>query len=227
MSGQMTETGQVQTQVPEPGLIAAPQTIPSGVIPRRRTWRALLTDPVPWLALAAVFAADQVSKAAVRSNLRPLESWPDTGFFRITHTWNTGTAFGLFQDYGNVLTFVSLFAVAILFIFYRSAGSPSLLLRLAFGMQLGGAFGNLLDRLRMGYVTDFIDVGPWPVFNIADSSIVVGISFMAYYFWRGTGERETTGRGPAAGQADATSVAEGVSPAGASAQGASERPSGR
>jgi signal peptidase II len=223
----MTETGQVQKNVPEPGLVAAPQFVAASATPRRQSWRALLTDPVPWLALAAVFAADQVTKVAVRSNLRPLESWPDTGFFRFTHTWNTGTAFGLFQDYGNLLTIVSLFAVAILFVFYRSAGSPSLLLRLAFGMQLGGAFGNLIDRLRMGYVTDFIDVGPWPVFNIADSSIVVGISFMAYYFWRGTGAKETFGRGPVAGSDAPVVASESIAAAGPSAQGISERPRGQ
>jgi signal peptidase II len=223
----MTETGQVQTQIAGPGPVVAPPGVAPAVAHRRQSWRALLTDPVPWLALAAVFAADQVTKAVVRSNLRPLESWPDTGFFRFTHAWNTGTAFGLFQDYGNILTVVSLFAMVILFVFYRSAGSPSLLLRLAFGMQLGGAFGNLLDRLRMGYVTDFIDVGPWPIFNIADSSIVVGISFMAYYFWRGTGVKEPAGQGAVASQTGAATVAEAVAPADPSVQGTSGRPRGQ
>jgi signal peptidase II len=157
-----------------PGAAATQRTTPD----RRPLWR----DPVPWLVLAAVLAADQLSKALVIANLHLSESVPATGFFRFTHTWNTGTAFGLFRDYGGVLTVVSFVAVAVLYLFYRSSPTRPLLMRVAFGMQLGGAFGNLIDRLRLGHVTDFIDVGPWPVFNLADSSIVVGIVLMAYYF---------------------------------------------
>ncbi|MCS5644384.1 MAG: signal peptidase II, partial [Dehalococcoidia bacterium] len=52
-----------------------------------------------------------------------------------------------------------------------------------FGLQFGGAIGNITDRFRLGHVTDFIDVGPWPIFNIADSSIVVGIGLLIFYFW--------------------------------------------
>ena len=150
--------------------------------------RSILTDPAPWLTLAAVFAADQLTKTAVVRSLVRGESWPPDGFFRITHAWNTGTAFGLLQDYGGVLTVVSLLAVVVLFYFYRSASSPSLFVRTAFGLQLGGAFGNLFDRVRLGHVTDFIHVGPWPVFNLADSSIVVGIALMALHMWNAPAE---------------------------------------
>ena len=185
-----------------------PPTIPTGANaqdaskdlvshPRRRS---LLTDPLPWIALALVFAADQVSKALVIANIPYRTSWPDDGFFRFTHTWNTGTAFGLFQGYGGALTIVSLLAVVVLFFFYRATTRPSMLMRVAFGMQLGGAFGNLLDRVRIGHVTDFFDVGPWPVFNVADSSIVVGIALMAYFFWSDRSEQR-----PAASSADSVS----------------------
>ncbi len=149
----------------------------------RRSGLSLLADPLPWLALAAVFAADQVSKTLVIRSLARFESWPTDGFLRFTHAWNTGTAFGLFPQYGGLLTIVSLAAVVVLALFYRAAKNPSVLVRIAFGMQLGGAFGNLFDRVRIGHVTDFIDVGPWPVFNLADSSIVVGIALMAWHFW--------------------------------------------
>ena len=57
------------------------------------------------------------------------------------------------------------------------------MLRVAFGLQFGGAIGNITDRLRLGHVTDFIDVGPWPIFNVADSSIVIGIGLLIFYFW--------------------------------------------
>ena len=70
-----------------------------------------------------------------------------------------------------------------LIFFYRHAGQESLIVRLAIGMQLGGALGNIVDRLRLGHVTDFIDVGPWPIFNIADSSIVIGIGLMVFYLF--------------------------------------------
>ncbi|MBI4305742.1 MAG: signal peptidase II, partial [Chloroflexi bacterium] len=86
-----------------------------------------------------------------------------------------------FQDQAMILTVISFIAVAAIIWFYRNAIS-SPLLRAALGLQLGGAFGNLLDRLRLGYVVDFIDVGPWPIFNLADSSIVVGIAILAWHF---------------------------------------------
>ncbi|MEX0763339.1 MAG: signal peptidase II [Dehalococcoidia bacterium] len=147
-----------------------------------RGWSFLL-DPVPWLTLAVIFAFDQLTKWAVIENLAYGESVPADGFFRFTHVWNTGTAFGLFQGQGDILAVVSLLAVVLLVFVYRSAGQESNMVRVAFGLQLGGAFGNLFDRFRLGHVTDFINVGPWPVFNIADSAIVIGIGVMVFYFW--------------------------------------------
>jgi signal peptidase II len=88
----------------------------------------------------------------------------------------------LFQGQGDILTWVSLAAVGVLTWIYRSIDNPSWVLRIAFGMQFGGATGNIIDRFRLGHVTDFFDVGPWPIFNIADSSIVVGIVLMIFYF---------------------------------------------
>lgn len=161
-----------------------------------RSWRlSLLVDPLPWLALVTVFTADQVSKTLVIRSLTRFESWPTDGFFRFTHAWNTGTAFGLFPQYGGLLTIVSLVAVVILVLFYRMAKNPSAVVRVAFGMQIGGAFGNLFDRLRIGHVTDFLDVGPWPVFNLADSSIVVGIALMAWHFWNASRVEQTARSG--------------------------------
>ena len=125
---------------------------------------------------------DQLTKWLVTSNMVRSQSIPEEGFFRITYVWNTGSAFGLFTGHGEILTVVSLVAVAMLIFFYRHAGQESLIVRLAIGLQLGGALGNIVDRFRLGHVTDFIDVGPWPIFNIADSSIVIGITIMVVYF---------------------------------------------
>ena len=140
---------------------------------------------IPWyrdrLLLSIIitaFLVDQVSKQLVRATLRLHESWPAEGLIRLTHGTNTGTAFGLFPDQTLILIVASFFAIGFLYYFYRSHAFPSRLLRVAMGLQLGGALGNLVDRIIAGAVVDFIDLGWWPVFNLADSSIVIGIAML-------------------------------------------------
>ncbi len=133
--------------------------------------------------MLAALGLDQLTKWLTIENLAVGESWPAEGFFRFTHAWNTGTAFSLFQGQGDILTWVSLAAVGVLTWIYRSIDDPPWVLRIAFGLQFGGAIGNIIDRIRLGHVTDFLDVGWWPIFNIADSSIVIGIALMIFYFW--------------------------------------------
>lgn len=129
-----------------------------------------------------VLVIDQLSKLLVTQELPFRHSFPATGFFRFTHTHNTGSAFGIFQDQNTPLIVVSIVGIAILVMIYRSQRVPTGLLRLSIGLQIGGAFGNLLDRLTLKHVTDFIDVGAWPVFNVADASIVTGLIILAYIF---------------------------------------------
>jgi signal peptidase II len=137
------------------------------------------------LQLAAlVLVLDQFSKYLVRELLPFGVSFPDRGFFRFTHAHNTGSAFGLFQGQNTPLIFISFVGIIVLALIYQSQSRPSNWLRLSLGLQLGGAFGNLLDRLRLGFVTDFIDIGPWPVFNLADASIVTGLLLLAWIFLR-------------------------------------------
>ena len=93
---------------------------------------------------------------------------------------NTGSAFGLFQGNNLPLLIVSLVGVAVLAYSYRTQENPSRPMRCSIALMLGGAVGNLLDRILLGHVTDFIDIGPWPVFNLADSAIVVGLILMAW-----------------------------------------------
>ena len=128
------------------------------------------------LVMAATFAADQLTKHLARESLRLGESWPATGFFRFTYGTNSGTAFGLFPDQTVLLTVASVAAIGFIIYFHRTHGGRDWISKLTIGLLLGGAFGNLFDRVVAGEVTDFIDVGPWPIFNIADSSIVVGIA---------------------------------------------------
>ncbi len=144
-------------------------------------WRNVLF----FLTALLVILADQFSKFWVRSNLTPGESLPETGLFRLTHVHNTGAAFGLFQDQSLPLAIVALIGVVaiLIFVLFFSHRLPILnnwLSKLALGLVLGGASGNLIDRIRQGYVTDFIDIGIWPAFNVADSSVVVGVILFAY-----------------------------------------------
>ncbi len=144
-------------------------------------WRSV----VFFLAALLVVAADQLSKMWIRSNLVVGHSLPETGFFRIIHIHNTGAAFGLFQGHSFALTIVALVGIAVillyaLFIYRHFPISDNRLGKSALGLVLGGTVGNLIDRLHLGYVTDFIDVGVWPAFNVADSAIVVGVIILAY-----------------------------------------------
>ena len=148
----------------------------------RRSWML-------WVLAAVVLLLDQSTKSIIIAWLDWGESWPAEGFLRLTHARNTGTAFSLFQGHSNILSIVAMFAVAVLLWVYATTGAKSFVLRFALGLQLGGALGNLLDRLRLGYVTDFVDVGPWPIFNVADSAISIGMVLMVWYFVTSKDER--------------------------------------
>src|SRR3990170_4942117 len=144
--------------------------------------RLRLADAVFLLVAAAVIALDQASKYLVRANLSPGESFPEEGLLRITNVSNTGAAFGIFQGQTFFLiaaTFVGLGTIAL---YYLYPPMEHAVVRLALGLQLGGAIGNLADRIRVGRVTDFIDFRFWPAFNVADSSIVIGVSVIVAFF---------------------------------------------
>lgn len=137
------------------------------------------------LTALLIVAADQLSKTWIGSNLVRGESLPATGFFRLTHVHNSGAAFGLFPGQSFALIIVALVSIIglLLFVFLFSRRFPFFedrLVRLAFGLILGGTVGNLIDRLRLGYVTDFVDIGIWPAFNVADSAVVIGVILVAY-----------------------------------------------
>ena len=147
-------------------------------------WRTV----VLFLTALLVVVADQLTKIWVRSypEWQPIY---EEGFFRLIHVHNTGAAFGLFQGQSFTLTIVALVGVALLLFWALFAYRRFPLLvgvsnRIALGLILGGTVGNLVDRLRLGHVTDFIDVGIWPAFNIADSAIVVGVIIVIYSLFR-------------------------------------------
>lgn len=140
-----------------------------------------------FLIAGAIIALDQVSKAYIRNNLHEYEMWAPWDWLlpyaRVTHVYNTGVAFGLFQGFGGIFTILAMIvSLAIIYYFPRVA-AEDWTLRLAMGLQLGGAVGNLIDRLTMGKVTDFISVGDFPVFNVADSSITIGVGMLVLGVW--------------------------------------------
>lgn len=148
---------------------------------RDRRWALVF-----FIIALVVLTADQLSKLWIRAypGQQPIY---EAGFFRIIYVRNTGAAFGLLPDQFLLLTITAFIGIilVLLFVFYFSRRYPFMDSRagkLALGLVLGGTMGNLADRLRFGFVTDFIGVGFWPVFNIADSAVVVGISLFAYFF---------------------------------------------
>jgi signal peptidase II len=128
---------------------------------------------------AAVVAADQLTKSLVRHNVRIGSS---DGIFpgvQLVHVHNRGVAFGLFVNGGVLLVIVGVAAVSALLIFFATH-SRRPLVWLPTGLLLGGAAGNLIDRLDQGYVTDFIDLPLWPAFNLADMCITFGVLSLLY-----------------------------------------------
>ncbi len=154
---------------------------PEGSLPSR--W-------APFLIAGAIVALDRLSKVWIRSNLSSYDSINVLrGWFRIVHTENPGAAFGVLADGNPMLRSVVLIGVALVVLIFvvmalwkRSSGFASAATRLGLALILGGAAGNLYDRVTRGTVTDFLEVynGGWtfPAFNVADSAITVGSAFL-------------------------------------------------
>jgi signal peptidase II len=159
-----------------------------------------------FLVTAAVIVADHLSQLFVEAWLPLNQSYapfPEVfPAFRITHVSNTGAAFGLFPEGSLVFAIVAAIVSAVIVVYNYRLPAGHRLLRLALGLQLAGALGNLIDRVRLGHVTDFFDVGPWPVFNIADASIVAGVAILAYLMLLGQRQERQRARQATAGPPD-------------------------
>jgi len=136
----------------------------------------------------AVFVADRITKTWVVENIPVGTARPIAGdYIRIVHAQNTGAAFGLLPERTTLLSILSVVAVLAIVYYYRQIASSSWIVSATLGMQLGGASGNLRDRVAQGYVVDFVDVGVGDIrfwaFNVADSSIVVGIVLVTAALW--------------------------------------------
>lgn len=130
-----------------------------------------------------VILLDQASKRFIEANVVYNTSWMPLDwlapFFQITHIGNTGIAFGLFSGGSMIFALVAMAVTGAIFYFAYTLPSGYMTMRVILGIILGGAIGNLIDRLRQGYVTDFLDFGPWPVFNVADMAVVFGAIALA------------------------------------------------
>ena len=134
-------------------------------------------------------AIDQLSKFAVRSTMSLYQSDPVLGdFFRMPYIHNSGAAFGLNMGSSLLHTIVSIVALGFLIYLYRTLAENERLLRFAFCLVLGGAVGNIIDRLYLDAVVDFFDFGfgnlRWPIFNFADSFVTVGVGLLFLGYWR-------------------------------------------
>jgi signal peptidase II len=145
-----------------------------------------------FLVVVAIIAADQFTKWVIRSGLDRGDSWPDGWHVRIVHFVNTGAAFGILQDSGPLLVVTSVVGVAALFIYLFNPSFAHPVVRIGLALMLGGAIGNLIDRLARGEVVDFLKVPHWPAFNVADSAITIGVLFLLWaVLWMDTsGEHE-------------------------------------
>lgn len=132
---------------------------------------------------------DQWTKWWVRENIEFGGQWlPEwiawlSPYARFVHWYNSGAAFGMFQDGNLVFTILAFIVIGAIVYYYPRVEDNDWALRLAMGLQLGGAVGNLIDRLMMGKVTDFISIGAFPVFNIADASISAGVAILLLGVW--------------------------------------------
>jgi signal peptidase II len=134
-------------------------------------------------------ALDQWTKWLVRENIEFGGQWlPESlawlsPYARIVHWYNSGAAFGMFQNGNLIFTVLAFIVIGAIIYYFPLVENEDWTLKLAMGLQLAGAAGNLIDRLMMGKVTDFISVGVFPVFNVADASITVGVIVLLLGVW--------------------------------------------
>ena len=136
-----------------------------------------------------IFVLDQLSKFYIQNAFYVGKSVSIIGnFFRLTYIRNPGTAFGLFPDQKFFFMIISFLTIALIFSFYKKISHNERWLSISLSLILGGASGNLIDRLRIGEVIDFLDFGfgchRWPAFNLADSAICVGVGIFCITIFR-------------------------------------------
>ena len=153
-----------------------------GLAPVSVAERSLGAGGMQWLGLLAIalaaVAADQLTKRIVTSHLALDQGDHVVGPFWIHHVQNSGIAFGLFSSKTAAVIVLTGIAVVWMLVSFARSGARHPVLPVALGLVIGGSMSNLLDRVRLGYVTDFLDLRYWPAFNLADSFIVIGVAIL-------------------------------------------------
>lgn len=135
-----------------------------------------------FLLVIAIIIIDQLAKYYVQTNMSLGNSIPVIDkVFHITYILNPGAAFGILENQTAFFIAVALVMFAAVFYYYPRIPAQFFLLRLGIGLMIGGAIGNLIDRIKSGSVVDFFDFRIWPVFNIADIAIVTGVSCIIFH----------------------------------------------
>jgi len=154
----------------------------NGLAPVSVAERSHAAGPWEWLGLAAVataaLVADQVTKHLVVTRLDLDDSVRLVGPLTIHRVQNSGIAFGLFSQATAIVALATAVAVGWMLVFFARSGARHPVLPAALGLLIGGSLANLLDRVRVGHVTDFLDIGWWPAFNLADTFICVGVAIL-------------------------------------------------
>ena len=138
---------------------------------------------------AVIIGLDQWTKALVRAKIPLGTDWLPEGlawllpYARIRHWYNTGAAFGIFQNGNLVFTILAIIVILLILYYFPRTERNDWWLRVAMAMQFAGAAGNLIDRLAFAQVTDFISVGKFAIFNVADASISVGVAVLLLGVW--------------------------------------------
>ena len=142
----------------------------------------------PWLISGLMLAIDQATKHLIAASFIPGASRPFLPpLVYLTYVQNTGAAFGLLKGQQTLFIVISLLVIAWGIWEFRTKASMTHSSVWGYALILGGAAGNLIDRLRLGYVVDFIDLRVWPVFNVGDSAITIGVALLllhAFFPWR-------------------------------------------
>ena len=153
-----------------------------GLTPVSMAERSLAASLTQWVGLGtiavAALLADQLTKHVVASRLAIDEDVRVVGPLSIHHVQNSGIAFGLFSSATPIVIVLTGLAVAWMLAFFARSGARHPLLPVSLGLVIGGSLSNLIDRVRLGHVTDFLDLRFWPAFNLADSFIVVGVAIL-------------------------------------------------
>lgn len=137
-----------------------------------------------YIIILGIIVIDQITKLIVNNSLSYGQSIPViNNIFHLTYVRNRGAGFGILQGQRELFILITILIITVLFI-YRHRTERNRYLDIAMGLIIGGALGNFIDRIRLHYVIDYLDFRIWPVFNIADSAVVVGVGILILYLWK-------------------------------------------